>query len=256
MIKLSNRLKCIADKVGSCQSVADIGTDHGKLPIFLLLKHRVSKAILCDINVGPLKIARTNIEKLGIMANFEIRKGNGLENIESREVECIVIAGMGGLLIIDILKHDLAKSFSFQKFVLQPRNGSDKLRKWLFENKFIITDEELIKEGKFICEIITVTPSTEVESLDGQIEGINLQNSSALSYEISPILFEKADKLLPEFIERKIRVEKKILKEIESADNNNKDELLEKSKARLDLLIYLLNKADDMEVKNESRAIS
>ena len=242
MIKLSNRLKSIADKTFGARKIADIGTDHGKLPIYLLKENLVNKAILCDINSGPLDIALENIKKHDLEAsNYEIRKGNGLEPIFENEVDCVVIAGMGGILISEIIGANLEKSRSIKKFILQPRNFENLLRKWLTENDFYIADEELVSERKFICQIITLDMNQSYYDSKSSISKLQfglklIENIELWQYEVSPILFQKKDILLPEFIKRKISIEKKIMKEFSKSKEVSSQILIEKSIRRIEIL--------------------
>ena len=107
MIKLSDRLQKIADFIEPGESVADIGTDHGFLPIALWEQGKSPHVILSDINSGPLEKARFNINKHFPEKQFDIRIGNGIQTIRPAEVDNIVIAGMGGLLIAEILGDEL-----------------------------------------------------------------------------------------------------------------------------------------------------
>ena len=156
MIKLTDRLKSIAKELTAGESMADIGTDHGFLPLYLWENSISPKVIMTDINEGPLQIVRGNCKRLHPYYDFDIRQGDGLEPIEKDEVYTIVIAGMGGMLISDILAKDMEKSKSFMKFVLQPRSKRGYLRHFLSNNGFRIKKEKLVREGSYICSIITV----------------------------------------------------------------------------------------------------
>lgn len=226
MIKLSRRLQAIADMIDQGESIADIGTDHGFLPIMLRETGKSPHVILSDIKEGPLQKARENIKKYSIEKEFDLRIGSGLSTLKQGEVDVIVIAGMGGLLISEILDADLKKSKSCKKLILQPRNGQEKLRAWLFEHGFMIENEVLIKEGKYICEIILAVPCGS---------GIKVDPMN-IDLEISPILFLKKDPLLLEFIENKIRIEKKIVGELRASANKDKAGKLEKCEERIQLL--------------------
>lgn len=226
MIKLSDRLQKIADFIEPGESAADIGTDHGFLPMALRERGISPHVILSDIKEGPLEKARDNIGKYLPELEFDIRIGSGIRTISSGEVDVIVIAGMGSVLITEILRDDLLKSRSYRKLILQPRNAQAKLRRWLLENGFVIVDEALVRERKYICEIIAAVPGGETVIPDP--EDINL--------EISPILFEKNDPLLVEFIENKIRIESKVFAAIQAADARDMKEQLKKSRERIELL--------------------
>lgn len=205
MIKLSSRLQAIADQILPGQSVVDIGTDHAFIPIYLFQNKLVSKIILTDSREGPLEKARVHLQNVGLSDELnDIRAGNGLSVLAPAEVNAVVIAGMGGLLIVEILAFDIEKSKTFTRLVLQPRSASSDLRRWLDLQGFSIIGEHLAKEGKRICEIITVVPITlrfeEKENFSEEID-----------YEIPPILMKNKDPLLYEFLNDKIVSTQKIL---------------------------------------------
>ncbi len=152
---LSDRLQAIADFVLPDESIADIGTDHGFVPIVLLESGRVPFAVLSDINEGPVEKAKSHLAEHSIPeSRYALRHGDGLLTVEPFEVSTVIIAGMGGENIIDILAFDIAKTKSFKRLILQPRKRPDLLRKWLYENGFSIIYEKLVKEQEKICEII------------------------------------------------------------------------------------------------------
>lgn len=211
MVKLSERLAKIVSCIGQGDSVADIGTDHGLLPIFLCQKNISSQVILSDINEGPLIKAEENIRKFLPGIKMDLRLGDGLSPIDEGECNCAVIAGMGGKLIINILEKDIKKASSFKKLILQPRNAQKELREWLDINGFNIIDEHLAREGNYICEITVATK----ESVNNTLNNMPLPTEIwSLSREISPLLLVKKDPLLPDFIRQKIRIDRDIIAEI------------------------------------------
>ncbi|MEA4988631.1 MAG: class I SAM-dependent methyltransferase [Anaerovorax sp.] len=245
MVKLSRRLQTIAEKIHVGETVADIGTDHGLLPIFLYENTISPYVILVDINEGPLEKARENINRYTKNLIFDIRLGSGLEPLKVREVDVVVIAGMGGLLMCEILQKDLQKTKSYGKLILQPRNAPEKLRKWLLLHGFQITDEVLVEEGRFLCEIIVAQP---IESADVfSKEQIN-HMETMLELEVNPILFKKRDPLLPAYIRNKIRIEKTILKEIVSGVGDSSHERCNEANRRICLLT---EKMKHMEVESD-----
>lgn len=227
MIKLSDRLQVIADEIKQGETVADIGTDHGLLPIFLYESKRSPRVILCDINRGPLFKAKENIrlylgeeafvsEKDEKSAGLELRLGSGLRPLKAKETDALVIAGMGGILIKDILKEDIKKSRSFSRLILQPRNKSDVLRRWLFYQGFEISKEHLVVERKYICEVITVALGSKKTERKEPRE-------NSLDWEISPLLFQRNDPLLIPFLKNKIRIEENILRFVAQRSGQGKN---------------------------------
>lgn len=245
MIKLSDRLQMIADEIKKGETVADIGTDHGLLPIFLYESGRSPRVILGDINKGPLEKARENIGNHfgGPCEALDLRLGSGLEPVGFGETDAVVIAGMGGILMTEILGLDLNHTKSFKKLILQPRNGSHKLRWWLEQNGFTITAEHLVVERKYICEILTVEP--DKVSVAGDERGCEEPEElviplpeeipdAALDLEISPLLYTLKDPLLIPFIKNKIRIEEKVVGFVaEGSGEGEEHERIAEAKKRL-----------------------
>ncbi len=213
-INLSERMQKIAEMVIPGESCADIGTDHGYIPAYLLQNNICSKVVLTDIAEGPLERARKNLTDCGLEAQ-DFRLGAGLEVLDSAEVSTVIIAGMGGELIRDILLKDPAKSKSFRKLILQPRTRTDEMRRDLALAGFTVCDYALARERGRICEIIALRPGTADEAEENFI--------------ISDFLLRKKDPLLKEFIEIKIKQRKDILKNLQNSeeDQTKKSLLLE-----------------------------
>jgi len=138
-------------------SVADIGTDHAYIPIRLALDKKIKKAIACDKNIGPLKIAEENVKRYGLSDIIALRCGSGLEPVLEGEAECIIIAGMGGNLIGDIIEENREKAGT-SRLVLQPMNAQYELRCRLMDMGFSIEREELCSEGFKIYNMMRVVP--------------------------------------------------------------------------------------------------
>ena len=148
-------MKALASFVLPGEAVADIGTDHGFVPIDLLAENIVPFAVMTDINEGPLNKAKGNLDRVGILPQFyELRQCDGLELVKNAEVSTVIIAGMGAETIIDILSADIEKTKSYKRLILQPRKRSWELREWLNKNNITVTNEKLVKEDEKICEII------------------------------------------------------------------------------------------------------
>ena len=157
MIKLTERLQKIYDQVRPGESVCDVGTDHGYVPLALLESGRSPNAIMSDISAGSLAKCKVNAEAmLPSLAPFDLRQGSGIEILKSGEVDTVIMAGMGGMLISEILEKDYHHSHSFKRYILQPRKHVGRLRYWLLDNDFTVVHEDLAREGKFIWPILTV----------------------------------------------------------------------------------------------------
>jgi len=161
-MELSKRLSAIARCVEG-RTLADIGTDHAHLPIALCMENRIESAIASDINAGPLERAAANIAAHGLSARIETRLGAGLSTIAAGETDCCVVAGMGGLMMVEMLENDLAVAKSFGTLVLQPQRDLHEVRRCLLANGFAIDAERmLVDDGKFY-NILTCRPRIETE---------------------------------------------------------------------------------------------
>ena len=188
-MRLSPRIYAICEQVHKGETVADIGTDHGYVPM-LLVKNNISpSAIMCDISADSLDKARFTFAECGIETDeSQFRVGDGLRTLNEAEVDTIIIAGLGGLTIRDLIDDDINKSRSFKRYVFQPRKHSGSLRAYLYSNGFDIESEVLAKEGKFICEIIVAVPSSSIHR-----ELPYHENDIRWSY---PSSFEQVDRVM------------------------------------------------------------
>ncbi len=137
-----------------CDKVIDVGSDHGYLPLTLLKNQRVNEAIIVEVNQGPLDNAIKNTKKFGLMSKTTHILSDGLQTVDAKLVSGgVIIAGMGGKLIEQIIKNDLAK-FKQVKLFLQPNNNEARLRKFLNQSGFEITKNILVEDDGIIYEII------------------------------------------------------------------------------------------------------
>ena len=157
-VRLSARLSQIASYIGAGESVCDVGTDHGFIPIFLAEQGGHDPVIMSDVSKGSLAKAVSDAEEeLSGKDIPQARLGDGLDVLEPGEVDDIVIAGMGGLQILDIMTWDFVKTLSYRKYILQPRRDSAILRKWLEINKFTIIEQCIVPENGRFSEILCVS---------------------------------------------------------------------------------------------------
>ena len=139
LMLLPARLKAIMDLVPEGCRLADIGCDHGKLPIALVQAKRIRKAIASDIAEGPLEMARENLEKYKAGAYIELRQSNGFSAYQPGEADCAVIAGMGGHEIRQILEQAPEGVLeNMQTLILQPQTEPEQVRYALHEHGFQI----------------------------------------------------------------------------------------------------------------------
>lgn len=155
MFNITPRLRSIINFITDSNIVADIGCDHAYVAITLIDEGRAKKVIACDIKKGPLEIAQSNIIKYKKEHAVTTRLGSGLNPIEENEADTIIIAGMGGELIEEILKENIKKA-RCRHLILQPMNSQETLRHWLIENDFVIEKEDIATEGFKVYNILSV----------------------------------------------------------------------------------------------------
>ncbi|MDO5695701.1 MAG: class I SAM-dependent methyltransferase [Eubacteriales bacterium] len=164
-MKLSKRLRCVADAVGRVKSITDIGCDHAYLPLYFVTAGGADFAVAADIRPGPLAAAREHVRAYGVSDRIDIRQSDGLSNIRAGETEALTICGMGGLLILKILARDREKLDAFARIVIEPQSDVAALAEGLSALGLAIMAEDLTTErGKFY-PIFTLAPG------DGRTNG-------------------------------------------------------------------------------------
>ena len=228
-MELSKRLMKIASYVNYCEAIADIGTDHGYIPIYLVKNNKCNSAIASDINKGPIEKASTNIRFEGLSEKIKCLLGGGLKPLKLGEVNGVIIAGMGGNLIRDIILEDIEKVKLYDFLILQPAQNPEVLREFLYNNNFEILNEDLIlDDGKFY-ELFKVKYNENAKK-------INIKDE--ISYEISSILLESNNSLVNDYIKSKIKKYENIISYIKD------DTSLAKKKK--DILNEKINKLKEM----------
>ncbi len=155
-MELSTRLAAIAKCVPTGSRIIDVGTDHAYIPIFLMKKNIAKSCLATDINRGPLEKAEHNIKSHNV-SGIALMQTNGLDNIHEGAGDVIMISGMGGYLIIDILNRALPLVHSVKKLILQPQKDIAEVRKYLHTIGFSIEDEDFVKDdGKYYTVIVAV----------------------------------------------------------------------------------------------------
>ena len=152
--RLQPRLQCLADCAGRCRCLADVGTDHGYLPVWLLQNGRTERAVASDINAEPLAHARRTAERYGVSDKMDFRLCAGLAGYAPGEADVLVMAGMGGETIRDILASAPWVKGSDARLLLQPMTRSELLRPWLAENGYGIRYERLVMDKGTIYTVI------------------------------------------------------------------------------------------------------
>ncbi len=146
-IQLTPRLRAAADWVEPGTRLCDVGTDHAHLPAALMLEGVITQAIASDIRKGPLERAGETVKKYGLEKAVSLRLCPGLEGIQKGEADTVTICGMGGEMILGILR-DATWTRENVRLILQPQRSQDELRLWLRDNGYIICKERVVQEGQ------------------------------------------------------------------------------------------------------------
>lgn len=230
-MKLTDRLLKIASLVDKDKRIADIGTDHGYIPVYLLNQNKIQYAILGDVNKGPLENAKKEVMRNKLQDKVDLRLGSGIEVLKENEVDEIIIAGMGGMLINNLLKANEKVAHTTEKLILQPMQAPEELRMFLYQNGYKILDEHLVREEHRLYEIIVC-----------KYEGLPPQEIDPIYYEIGQKLIENNDPLLTDFIENKIRINQNVLKKLEGKEGQSIVDKRAALNKKIDTLNDLLNK--------------
>ena len=185
MVKISNRLTTAAALVTQGYTLADVGTDHGYIPIYLLQQEKIPSAIAMDINEGPLERAKEHIALYGLQAYIQTRLSDGVAALKPGEVEAVLIAGMGGGLVMHILQDGEQVCRTAKELILQPQSEIERVREFLREEGYTILAEDMVYEdGKFYPmmkvqyqgENENAQKASEVLKLSDLYGGLLLQN--------------------------------------------------------------------------------
>lgn len=146
MQSLSNRLLACASLVNKGERIADVGTDHGYLPVYLYQSGVIKGAVACDINEKPLSSCKAKVEQEALCDVIDVRLSNGLDDIDSSEYDAVIIAGMGGELIADILSRE--PEIINKHIILNPMTHPEIARRFLYDNGFAIENDIVVKDGR------------------------------------------------------------------------------------------------------------
>ncbi|WP_028610389.1 tRNA (adenine(22)-N(1))-methyltransferase [Paenibacillus harenae] len=181
MIKLSKRLQMIADYVTTGHRIADIGSDHAMLPVYLLQIEKCPTAIAGELNTGPYEAARKQAADAGLSSRLTVRQGDGLSVLQPGETDTVTIAGMGGSLMKEILEsgRSAGKLEGVKELVLQPNVGEETVREWLLDQGWYLKAESILEEDGKIYEVLNAVKATDaaernVELYDGRFLPLNL----------------------------------------------------------------------------------
>lgn len=202
-MELSKRLEAIVKLVPPCNVAADIGTDHGYVPMELVRSGRCQKVIAMDVNEGPLERARINVDAHGLGDYIETRLSDGLEKLSPGEAEAIIIAGMGGALTIRILEQGQAVTGAVGYFILQPQSEIIKVRRFLEASQMYVEAEDFVEEDGKYYPMMLVRHGGETPY-------------SAMELKYGRRLLKDAHPVLKQYLEYEIKTKEEILKQLKN----------------------------------------
>ena len=189
-MKINARLKKIGDLVEANSFCLDVGCDHALLDIYLIKQRKIKRAVASDIAPGPLEQAKKNIQREGLEDQIETRLGPGLEPY-TKDINTIIISGMGGRNIIGILKAKPKVLKQIDTLILSPNNYQEDVKKYICKNGFYIANEEFVRDNRFIYQIIVLKRGD--------------RKYTKKEYFFGPVFLEKKGPLFREYYARELK---------------------------------------------------
>lgn len=191
--------------------LADIGTDHGYVPIALVQEGRIKGAIAMDINKGPLAHARENIAAADLQAYIQTRLSDGVAALQEGEADTILIAGMGGELVLHILEEGKKVCAAASELILQPQSDIRKVREYLREHRYRIVDEDMVfEDGKYY-------PMMRAVRVEEDPSWMKLSEQSKVACDIyGPLLLRNGNPVLRRFLVNQHRQLTGLLKRLQA----------------------------------------
>lgn len=241
MIEISKRLEMIASCTDRGKTVADVGTDHAYLPIYLIQNNLAEHVIAMDVNKGPLEKAEKNIRAAGVSHGIELRMSDGLSKLAKDEADVITISGMGGRLMERILTDGRSRISSKTKLILSPQSELMHFREYLLRNGFVTDDEKMLKEdGKYyviiVCHLKSDTAFAPAHESCGDVTA----QYAELKY--GKMLIERKDSVLKEYIASELEVFKKLRGKLEAGTSANAKERISQIDKEIKAALYALGK--------------
>lgn len=211
---LSKRMECVASMVTPGGRLADVGCDHGYLPIWLFETGRIAGAVAMDIRPGPLERAKANIAQHGLGQYIQTRLSDGMEKLAPGEVDSAILAGMGGKLMVRILSESPGTVQRLREMVLEPQSETAALRKYLMEAGFQIEAEDMVLEDGKFYPVMRAVPVGTSEEL------------SAEQLRFGPRLLENRHPVLLAYLHREEEVSLRLEESLQRAGSPRAEERL------------------------------
>lgn len=212
-MKLPKRLEQIVAMVPPCRTAADIGCDHAYVSIALRERGKAERVLACDVRPGPLEQAKANISRAGLADSIETRLGDGLQPVQTGEAETVILAGMGGELMLRILE---GREADFSRFILSPQSDIAHVREKLLQKGLQWTDEVMLRdEGKYY---VVMSLCQGGSGLSGALEVLGDALPERILYTYGWLLLGRRDPVLRDFLRREKQRYEGILEKTEQAE--------------------------------------
>lgn len=190
-MKLTPRLQTAADFIPTGTCFADIGTDHGYIPVYMCTAGKARQVIAADIGEGPLLAAKRHVAGAGLSNRIDCRLGDGLTCLRPGEVDGAVICGMGGPLMVRILEASPNVWERFDFLVLQPMSDTAAIRRFLYAADWHVDEETLVVDDGRLYEVMRAVPGRVADIPDWQ-------------FDVGPVNWQRRDPLLRRLITKLI----------------------------------------------------
>lgn len=225
LIHLSERLLAAAGMVTKGNRVADVGCDHAYTSIYLCQAGIAPRVFAMDVNKGPLAAAKTNVQEAGLSGQITLRLSNGLEKLLPEEADTVLLCGMGGLLMIQILSAYPQTTASLKELILQPQSEVGEVRHFLHRLGWKICQEHMLKEdGKFYV-MMRAVPCEEPQSYGKEAE-----------YRYGRLLLEEKNEVLTEFLNYEYRLRCDVQEALSGQTTENAEKRRESLQQEFDLI--------------------
>lgn len=219
-MNIGARLLTVAGMVPAGASLADVGTDHAYLPVWLVQQGLIRRAIASDIAAGPCAAARATVEQFGRRLEIDVRQGNGLACITPGEINTLVIAGMGASTIIEILQAAPAVVQGISHFILQPMVGVPQLRLWALRQGLTIDEEQLCEENGRLYVVLRLKRVPPL-NYTGENLPVTLTREEL---EVGPCLIKKGGALYEKYLTQLLEHHTRLLRQMSGSRSAQQSE--------------------------------
>lgn len=216
-MELSKRLQTVAGMVSEGNRLVDVGTDHGYIPIYLVEQKKIPSAIAMDVRKGPLSRAREHVASAGLQVYITCRLSDGLANLSEKEGDSLLLAGMGGNLMVRILTEKPQVRDSFKEIILQPQSAQALVRRTMEEAGWQVAEEAMVLEDGKFYPMLRLVPEKEWENASveaaGEMPEGEKENSGRTApyrnqaeYTYGKLLLREKNPVLKEYLDKRQQV--------------------------------------------------